>query len=888
MNQCFKSLFAMVVFPLLLLLNGCNSEGGFSESTIKLERIDIVASPITTRGLSELTLAKGNTQPFQAIGHYSDGSSRTLTDLNVNDWHTSNLEAGHFDKPSVFTASEVGSTTLTVTKDGVTSNTVDVNVSAAVITSIQVTPSPVNIAKGQTQQLTATATYSDMTSSDISRSVTWSPVDANTVIVSPSGLLSGVKAGNTELTATQDGVTSNTVSVNVSAAIITAIQVSPSPVNIAKGQTQQLTATATYSDMTSSDISRSVTWSPVDANTVIVSPSGLLSGVKAGNTELTATQDGVTSNTVSVNVSAAIITAIQVSPSPVNIAKGQTQQLTATATYSDMTSSDISRSVTWSPVDTNTVTVSSSGLLSGVKAGNTELTATQDGVTSNTVKVNVSAAIITVIQVSPSPVNIAKGQTQQLTATATYSDMTSSDISRSVTWSPVDTNTVTVSSSGLLSGVKAGNTKLTATQDGVTSNKVSVNVSAAIITAIQVSPSPVNIAKGQTQQLTATATYSDMTSSDISRSVTWSPVDTNTVTVSSSGLLSGVEVGNTTLTVTKDGVTSNTVKVNVSAAIITAIQVSPSPVNIAKGQTQQLTATATYSDMTSSDISRSVTWSPVDTNTVTVSSSGLLSGVEADNTELTATQDGVTSNTVSVNVSAAIITAIQVSPSPVNIVKGQTQQLTATATYSDMTSSDISRSVTWSPVDINTVTVSSSGLLSGVKAGNTKLTATQDGMTSNRVSVNVCNDLAGACIDIFDIGSGKLFTNSPSKAYLDSIGGSAAKGVHNGASTPNASPMGEFYVFDWISAKTLCAAYNASNVGGRTNWRLPTIDELTELFGVTGNLFKTRGWPASHYHSSVTPSSSAPNNYKTINITDGFVLPLDVNYNNFASCVSNP
>nr|MBJ6958241.1 Ig-like domain-containing protein [Vibrio cholerae] len=392
MNSYFKALFLVVLFPLLTLIAGCNSEYAFSGTTIKLVRIDISASPLTTKGVSPLTLAVGNKQPFEAVGHYSDGSSRILTDLSVNDWHTSNSDIGRFDEPGVFTATNEGNTTVTATKDGITSNMVDVNVSAAVITSIQVTPSPVNVAKGQTQQLTATAIFSDATSSDISSSVTWTPVDTATATVSSTGLLSGVQVGNTTLTATKDGITSNTVDVNVSAAVITSIQVTPSPVNVAKGQTQQLTATAIFSDATSSDISSSVTWTPVDTATATVSSTGLLSGVKVGNTTLTATKDGITSNTVDVNVSAAVITSIQVTPSPVNVAKGQTQQLTATATFSDATSSDVSNSVTWTPIDTATATVSSAGLLSAVEVGNTTLTATKDGVTSNTVDVNVSAA----------------------------------------------------------------------------------------------------------------------------------------------------------------------------------------------------------------------------------------------------------------------------------------------------------------------------------------------------------------------------------------------------------------------------------------------------------------------------------------------------------------
>ncbi|MEC7307319.1 Ig-like domain-containing protein [Vibrio crassostreae] len=565
MNKFFKSLLAILAFPLLMLLTGCDSEDAFSESTVKLELIDIAPSPITTSGVSQLTLTVGNKQPFEAVGHYSDGSSQTLTDLTASDWHTNHTDVGRFDEQGVFTATNEGSTTLTASKDGITSNTVDMTVSAAVITSIQVTPSPVNVAKGQTQQLVAMATYSDTTSSDISSSVTWTPVDTTYVTVTSGGLLSGVDVGSTTVTATKDGITSNTVDVTVSAAVITSIQVTPSPVYVAKGQTQQLVAMATYSDTTSSDISSSVTWTPVDTTYVTVTSGGLLSGVDVGSTTVTATKDGITSNTVDVTVSAAVITSIQVTPSPVYVAKGQTQQLVAMATYSDTTSSDISSSVTWTPVDTTYVTVTSGGLLSGVDVGSTTVTATKDGITSNTVDVTVSAAVITSIQVTPSPVNVAKGQTQQLVAMATYSDTTSSDISSSVTWTPVDTTYVTVTSGGLLSGVDVGSTTVTATKDGITSNTVDVTVSAAVITSIQVTPSPVNVAKGQTQQLVAMATYSDTTSSDISSSVTWTPVDITYVTVTSGGLLSGVDVGSTTVTATKDGITSNTVDVTVYA-----------------------------------------------------------------------------------------------------------------------------------------------------------------------------------------------------------------------------------------------------------------------------------------------------------------------------------
>ncbi|MGI2133571.1 Ig-like domain-containing protein, partial [Shewanella baltica] len=121
--------------------------------------------------MSQLTLAAGNKQAFAAVGHYSDGSSSTLTDLSVNDWHTSDKDVGFFDESGVLTGKTLGSVAITATKDGITSNTETVTVTNAVITALQVTPSPVVVAKGEYQALQATATYSDGSSADVTRVV---------------------------------------------------------------------------------------------------------------------------------------------------------------------------------------------------------------------------------------------------------------------------------------------------------------------------------------------------------------------------------------------------------------------------------------------------------------------------------------------------------------------------------------------------------------------------------------------------------------------------------------------------------------------------------------------------------------------------------------------
>ncbi|EJL6460845.1 DUF1566 domain-containing protein, partial [Vibrio cholerae] len=213
-----------------------------------------------------------------------------------------------------------------------------------------------------------------------------------------------------------------------------------------------------------------------------------------------------------------------------------------------------------------------------------------------------------------------------------------------------------------------------------------------------------------------------------------------------------------------------------------------------------------------------------------------------------------------------------------------TQQLTATATFSDTTSSDVSNSVTWTPIDTATATVSSAGLLSAVEVGSTTLTAAKDGVTSNTVDVNVCADLAGACIDIFDTGTGKLFTNSPSVAYLGSIGGSATDGINYESGAYG--PSGDFYLFNWTNANALCTTYNTLSLGGRTNWRLATRDELkVELYDASGNMFTARGWPTFTGYWSATPDGSR---YSSVSLYYGIVGSGNPSVTSYASCVSNP
>jgi Bacterial Ig-like domain (group 2) len=82
---------------------------------------------------------------------------------------------------------------------------------APTLLSIAVSPaSPPNLAVGSMLQFTATGTYSDNSSADITNKVTWT-CDHNTISIGPFGIATGVAAGNANITAALSGVISPAV-----------------------------------------------------------------------------------------------------------------------------------------------------------------------------------------------------------------------------------------------------------------------------------------------------------------------------------------------------------------------------------------------------------------------------------------------------------------------------------------------------------------------------------------------------------------------------------------------------------------------------------------------------------------------------------------------------
>jgi uncharacterized protein YjdB len=146
------------------------------------------------------------------------------------------------------------------------------------------------------------------------------------------------------------------------------------------------------------------------------------------------------------------------------------------------------------------------------------------------------------------------------------------------------------------------------------------------------------------------------------------------------------------------------------------------------------TATGTYSDGSTGNISGSVTWTSSNPVVAPVNATGIVTAREVwDSVVITATSaNGVISNNAFITVTPAILASLSITPLTASITVGGTQQFTASGTMTDGTAATLG-TVTWTSSAPAAATVDATGMATGVGAGSTNISASSSGITSNSV-----------------------------------------------------------------------------------------------------------------------------------------------------------
>lgn len=533
---------------------------------------------------------------------------------------------------------------------------------------------------------------------------------------------------------------------------LTSITVKTEYSTIAAKTTTKLTVEGNFSGYFKRDITDQVKWEVVPGGTgkVEFNPTVLnrVKGVTAGDVVVRATMRGVTA-TIPISVSPAIISSIAVTPAVPSVAKGLSQQFTATGTFLDgtiSTTQDITFDASWVSTALGVATISdvesSKGLAQTLTAGMSTITATFDNKTSDPNVMTVTEPVLQSIALSLTNPSILTLSTKKITATGNYSDGSTPDITSQVAWSSSNADIATIAADGTMSALTQGTTTISATLGSI-AQTTNLKTTGGNLTGIALSPLTNILVNDTVGRLTATGTFNNGSRRDITGAVTWTVADSSLAKVTSAGgnlaWLKPLAVTPTTTVTATSGSLSATTNLKVTSLPLASIAFSTTSLVLTAGTSTPLTVNATFNDGTVQDVTALSTFTPNDSTVATVANSGLaaghVTGVAATlaTTQISATYGGKTVLTpASVTVMPRIIQYLTISGSS-SATAGNQASYTALASYFDGTTKDVTQESVWtlnpSNVAILADSVNQAGQVVAVDSGSATLTASFDGKT---------------------------------------------------------------------------------------------------------------------------------------------------------------
>lgn len=541
---------------------------------------------------------------------------------------------------------------------------------------------------------------------------------------------------------------------------LTSIEISAVTSTIAAQTSTRLTATGDFSGLFTRDITDQVVWSsdaPTVADFVTPTDRSRVTGLIPDVAVLRATVGSVFS-TFALTVSDATVSSMVITDVPASLPKGRTSQLKVTGTFTDATSQDLTFDADWTSTPGTFATVSndpaSKGLVTALAEGSETITATFGGI-SATATLTVTVPVLQSITISPASPSLLTLSTRNFTATGTYSDGSTPDITSQVAWSSSDTGIATISSGGAATTLTQGTTTISATLNGI-NGTTNLKVTGGNLTGITVTPATVTLVKDISSPISAKGTFSNGSTRDITGAVQWTVANTSlaSVTPSPSGgnlaLLNPLALTSVPVTITAtSGILTGTAALTVIAPQLTSIAFSATTLELTAGTSSPLAVIATFSNGSTQDVTALSAVTPNNPAIATVVAGGLatkrVTGIAAGTTTISATYGDLTVTVpATVTVRSRTLQSLTISPITSTVNVGDQVQFTATAIYGDGTTVDVTKETATETATIWTINnqnvaiqvdgVNQPGLIVGVDIGSATLTASFGGKTPTQTT----------------------------------------------------------------------------------------------------------------------------------------------------------
>ncbi len=573
---------------------------------------------------------------------------------------------------------------------------------SAALVSIAVTPATAVTVAGATVKLTATGTYDDGGSRDVTAEASWSSSNAGVVNVS-AGIATGVAAGTATVTAAI-GAIQGTAQLTVDTPTFVSLRADPASATISVGQSTALRCLGTTDKGLEIDVTAAADWMSADPLVATVL-RGVVSGVKVGATDVRATYAGL-STQAHVTVEAASLASLILGvPPSLTLAVGDSVDARAFAVYSDGRLRDVTLLADWSSSAPAAAEVSSvaesAGRIRTLAPGASTIAAAYGGKVAST-ELAIAADSVIFVLVEPVPSPLPVGATHPLRATALHADGTSADVTALATWSS-DSTAVTVDANGVATMVAGGLATVSASYGGAV-GLAAIAVTGDAPTALLLDATAITLGLGDYTwpPPTVSLRYADGSSYDVSNAAQITVADPAIAVVGKTRwgddtIVTAIGLGTTTMEARYAGL-------SVTASLQVIAPLSPlaivAPTSVPAGVSWRVKATTRVQGkyvVETEDVTAYAEWFSSAPGVIAISNApgtkGTATVVGVGSATLTATFGGQTATkTIAV---LGPIQSITISPESLLVPTGTTRPMTATARLADGRTTDVTTLVTW-------------------------------------------------------------------------------------------------------------------------------------------------------------------------------------------------
>ncbi|WP_418039492.1 MULTISPECIES: Ig-like domain-containing protein [Paenibacillus] len=673
-----------------------------------------------------ITLYAGKEQQLTVTALMGDGSEKDVTHEARIEYTSSIPARASVDASGLITIpadASLGTVVITA-KLGTVQSSVTVTIDpdpATVVKGLSITPNPLTLQTGGTQQLTVKRVMGDGSETDVTASQTetmYSSSNTERAVVSAEGLVTipeYASAGTVVITV-QNKTQKTTVAITVTqnpATEIKSLVITPNPITTYPGKTQQLTVIANMGDGSQKDMNSSedIEYTSSNSARVSVNSTGLITipaDASLGTVVITA-KIGTKQAAVTVAVEqdpSTVVKGLTITPNPLTIQTGDTQQLTVKRVMGDESETDVTASqagTTYSSSNTERAVVNAEGLVTipTYATTGTVVITVQNGSQKATVVITITknpATEIKSLVLTPNPITLHAGKTQQLAVIANMGDGSQKDMTdaEGIAYTSSNPARALVDTAGVITipaDPSLGTVVITA-KLGTQQASVTVTVEqdpATVVKELVITPNPLTLQTGETQQLTVRRVMGDGSEIDVTTSqegTAYSSSNTERAVVSAEGLVTiptYASAGTVVITV-KNGTKQTTIVITVKknpATEIKSMVISPSPLTMYAGKTQQLTVLANMGDGSQQDMTnnKDIQYTSSIPARAVVDASGQIT-IPRDATlgaVVITASIGTSRTSVTVTVGndpATEVKGLTITPNPLTIQTGETQQLT--------------------------------------------------------------------------------------------------------------------------------------------------------------------------------------------------------------------